>query len=143
MAMPQRNIKPRFEVHPINRMVTETHYRRTEDGVNEAYSVQVPYGYDVYFPAGHSIRVRTDEEMQRLGFMDPPDLIDMDSGDVVGQSQPVSLQQVVMRRAAGATNARKRRQADMPVMPQRHTNDIELGLGDLDDMDTTEDDENA
>jgi len=126
MAMPQRNIKPRFEVHQINQTIVETRYRRTEDGINEKYTVEVPYGYDVYFPAGHSIRVATDAELQRLGFMDPPDLIDMDSGDVVGQAQPVSLRQVVMRRAAGATNARKRRQADMPVTPQRHGG-VELG----------------
>jgi len=127
MANPQRNVKPRFEVHPVNMMVDETHYRRTEDGINEKYTVSVPYGYDVYFPAGHSIRVRTDAEMQRLGFMDPPDLIDMDSGDVVGQAQPLSLQQAVMRRAAGATNARKRRNADMPTVPQRHINEVTLG----------------
>lgn len=138
MAMPQRNIKPRFEVHPVNQMIIETRYRRTEDGINEKYSVEVPYGYDVYFPAGHSIRVATDVELQRLGFMDPPDLIDMDSGDVVGQSQPVSLRQNVMRRAAGASNARKRRNADMPVTPQRHGG---VELGDLEQNEPEETDD--
>lgn len=102
----QQNIKPRYEVHRNDTMVTETRYRRNEDGINEAYTVEVPYGYDVYFPAGHSIRVATDKELQRLGFEQPPDLIDMDSGESVGTMRPLSLKQQVQRHVSASKGQR-------------------------------------
>ena len=64
----QRNVKPRFEVHASIAWYARRITVATDDGINEEYEVEVPYGYDVYFPAGHSMRVRTDAELQRLGF---------------------------------------------------------------------------
>ena len=50
----QSNIKPRYEVEHVDREVEEVHLVR-EDGRNVEKKVTVPYGYNVYFPAGHSI----------------------------------------------------------------------------------------
>lgn len=108
----QQNIKPRYEVEALEGTRTVTKYRRNmATGMNEAYETEVPAGYMVYFPAGHSIRVGSVEELHRLGYDAPPDLIDMDNGDVVGQAA-VSLKQQVQRRAhtpqradAGAVSA--------------------------------------
>ena len=102
--MNQQNIKPRYEVEAVDEMVTETHFIR-KDGRNEEKQVKVPYGYNVYFPAGHSIRVRTDEELKRLGFDRPAELIDEETGDVVGTTQQMSLKRNVQRRA-GASGKR-------------------------------------
>ena len=45
----------------------------------------------VYFPNGASIRVRTEAELKRLGFDKGADLVDMDSGDIVGNAGQTSL----------------------------------------------------
>lgn len=96
-------VKPRYEVHDRRGETTvETHIMR-EDGRNVEKQVEVPYGFDVFFPAGHSIRVRNEAELHRLGFDQPADLIDED-GEVVGQVQ-MSLKKHVQRRA-GASGRR-------------------------------------
>lgn len=102
----QQNIKPRFEVEHVDTEVEETHLVR-EDGRNVEKTVTVPYGYNVYFPAGHSIRVRTKEELQRLGFDQDAELIDEETGEVVGHAGQQSLKKGVQRRTA----ASKRRNA--------------------------------
>jgi hypothetical protein len=104
--MQQQNIKPRYEVEFVDETVIETHVKR-EDGRNIEHEVEVPYGYNVYFPAGHSIRVRTTEELKRLGFDVPAELIDED-GEVVGTTQQMSLKKNVNLRA----QASKRRKAE-------------------------------
>ena len=97
------NVKPRYEVEAVDEMVTETHVIR-DDGRNIEKEVEVPYGFNVYFPAGHSIRVRTEAELKRLGFDLPADLIDED-GEVVGSTASTSLKKHVLRRA-GASKRR-------------------------------------
>jgi hypothetical protein len=99
----QQNVKPRYEVERVDDTVTETHIMR-EDGRNVEKKVEVPYGYNVYFAAGHSIRVRTDAELKRLGYDQPPELIDED-GEVVGTTAQMSLKRNVKRRA-GASGRR-------------------------------------
>lgn len=117
----QQNIKPRYEVEDrTDEMIVETHIKRVkaEDGVahNEEHEVEVPYGYDVFFPAGHSMRVRTKAELIRLGFHEPAELIDED-GEVVGSTAQHSLKKNVQHRAA----ASKRRKA--------HTTSIDANQG--------------
>ena len=97
-----KNIKPRYEVEFVDEEVTEKHFVR-EDGRNVEKEVQVPYGYNVYFPAGHSIRVRTEDELRRLGYDVPAELIDED-GEVVGTTQQ-SLKKHVQRRAGASKRA--------------------------------------
>lgn len=98
--MQQGNIRPRYEVERVDEMVVETHLVR-KDGKNIEEEKEVPYGYNVYFPAGHSIRVRNDEELKRLGFDRPADLIDED-GEVVGSTAQQSLKKNVEHRAAAS-----------------------------------------
>lgn len=100
-----QNIKPRYEVERVEGVVTVTKYRRNaETGMNEQYTEQEPYGFNVYFPHGHSIRVRDEAELHRLGYDVPPELIDMDSGDPVGQAN-LSLKRHVQRTASGKGRA--------------------------------------
>ena len=99
--MQNQNIKPRFEVEYVDEKVTETHYVR-EDGMNVAKEVEVPYGWNVYFPAGHSMRVRTKEELQRLGFDQDAELINEETGEVVGTTAQQSLKRNVAHRQAAS-----------------------------------------
>ena len=86
------SIKPRFEVHKLEGKVTHTVYVKTEKGDEGKFggfkekTTEEDAGYMVYFPTGASIRVRTEKELERLGFTKAPELIDMESGDVVGQA---------------------------------------------------------
>ena len=95
--MAKQNIKPRFEVHKIEGKVSYTTYKmKTDDegkpiGGFEPTTVKEPGGYMVYFPTGASIRVRTEKELIAMGFSKDPELVDMDTGDVVEQPTPVSL----------------------------------------------------
>lgn len=98
--MQQQNVRPRYEVERLEGEVTETHVVR-EDGRNVEKEVKVPAGYMVYFPAGHSIRVRDDEELKRLGYDQPAELIDED-GEVVGTTQQMSLKKNVAARSAAS-----------------------------------------
>lgn len=101
--MQQSNIKPRYEVERVDDVVVETHYVR-ENGRNVEKEVEVPYGFNVYFPAGHSIRVRDEAELKRLGYDAPAELIDED-GEVVGTTAAYSLKKHVQR-SAGASKRR-------------------------------------
>lgn len=99
--MIRQDVKPRYEVEelPGTRMVTKV--RRNEDTkMNETYTEEEPAGFMVYFPAGHSLRVGSLEELHRLGFDAPPELIDMDNGEVVGQ--PVLSLKTHVQRRVGA-----------------------------------------
>ena len=54
--------------------------------------------YDIYFPQGHSIRVRADDraQLERIGVFGPPPLVDMETGEVIGQDKSMSPKQIVM-----------------------------------------------
>ena len=41
------------------------------------------FGFMVYFPAGHSIRVANEAELTRLGFHRQPGLVNMSDGEIV------------------------------------------------------------
>lgn len=98
----KQNIQPAYEVEAVDDIVTEKHIKRV-DGRNVEHEVDVPYGYNVYLRGGHSIRVRTDAELTRLGFDKPAELVD-DDGEVVGSVQ-TSLKRNVQRRV-GASKRR-------------------------------------
>lgn len=94
----QGNIKPRFEVHAVEGTTTEKRMvRDAEKHMNVETEVEVPYGYDVFFPNGNSMRVRDHAELVRLGFARPASLIDMESGEEVGTAN-VSLRHQAQRR---------------------------------------------
>lgn len=69
-------LNPTFEVEKDD---GKTSVRKaTHDGKGFKYTVvEETIGYMVYFPKGHSIRVRNDAELKRLGFHRPPRITDM------------------------------------------------------------------
>lgn len=58
---------------------------------------QFTEGYMVYFPQGHSIFVAADDEEQlrRIGVLDEPDMVDMNSGERVPSSYAMSPKEIV------------------------------------------------
>lgn len=100
-----QNIKPRFEVERLDGTRIEKRVRRNmATGMNEVYDAEVPAGYMVYFPSGNSMRVADDAELRRLGFDKAPNLIDMESGEEVGEAD-MSLKRHVQRRQGASRRA--------------------------------------
>ena len=56
-------------------------------------------GYMVYFPQGHSIFVAADdmEQLQRIGVLETPSLVDMNSGEVLPANYALTPKEVVER----------------------------------------------
>jgi len=59
------------------------------DQLNE--DKEVDAGWMVYFPSGASVHIWTKEELERQGFTKQPSLINMETGDDVGQVSDTSL----------------------------------------------------
>ncbi len=78
--MTQLDVKPSFEVEVLegHDMVIKT---VLEDGKFVEKELKIPKGWMVYFPSGHSCRIRKEAEMVRLGFLNDPSMIDMESGE--------------------------------------------------------------
>ena len=104
--MAERNVKPKFEVHKlegtgIRRIAkSKTDSKRKDKDGNpillggfDYEDKEVDAGWTVYFPSGSSIHIWTREEMERQGFLDPPGLVDMDTGDSVAPVSQVSLKE--------------------------------------------------
>lgn len=91
-----QDVKPEFEVEILEgtEKVIRSFY---EKGVFKEVEETVPKGFMVYFPAGHSIRIRHMVEMRRLGFDQAPNLIDMESGEAVPMSN-TSLKETSRRK---------------------------------------------
>jgi len=103
------NIKPRFEVHKLegkgNRRIATPNIKKDEKGkpiLNKdgnsillggfTYEdIEVDAGWMVYFPNGSSIHVWTEEEMLRQNFLTDPDLVNMETGDLMGKAPNQSL----------------------------------------------------
>lgn len=66
----------RFEVEPIEGDVEVQRMVLSKDGVLKQETTTEKGGFMVYFPAGHSIRVGSKEELRRLGFHRQPGIID-------------------------------------------------------------------
>ena len=90
-------IRPRYEVHKLDGKVERTITKQNVDDKDKptggfyTETIEEDAGWMVYFPTGSSIRIRTQAEMERLGFDKPPELVDMDSGDIVGSTGQTSL----------------------------------------------------
>jgi hypothetical protein len=103
------NIKPRFEVHKLEgkglRRIAEPNIQRDNKGEPvldkqgdkkllggfEYNDIEVDNGWMVYFPSGSSIHIWTKEEMERQGFLQAPQLVNMETGDVMGTASQTSL----------------------------------------------------
>ena len=91
------NIKPRFEVHKLDGTRTRRICipRVDEEGKPlggfDYEDKKVDAGFMVYVPSGASIRVRDEAHLKELGLHVDAELVDMDSGDVVGKAGHGSL----------------------------------------------------
>ena len=103
------NVKPRFEVHKLEgtaiRRIAKPKVRLDDKGnvmKNKDGNAILLGGFDyedldhdagwmIYFPSGSSIRVWTEEEMMRQGFLTDPTLVNMDTGDEMGPANTGSL----------------------------------------------------
>lgn len=59
-------------------------------------------GYMIYFPQGHSMFIAADdtEQLHRLGVLEPPRTVDMNSGEMVPDSYSLTPKEIVMRKEA-------------------------------------------
>lgn len=103
-----QNMKLKFEVEEIGPYKrTQRVGRRATDGITKGLVftdevVEYPGAWVIYFPAGHSLRVETKEELIRLGFMDPPPVIDMETGEEIIQNGDTLSPKEVVKRATAA-----------------------------------------
>ncbi len=124
--MTGQNIKPRFEVHKLEgtrmRVIAKPKVdpeRKDKNGYPlllggfDYSEVEEDAGYMVYFPNGSSIRVRTNDELVAMGFANSAELVDMNSGEIVGQVQSGSLKAVSEQK-----NARSHRTAAQTTVAQ-------------------------
>lgn len=65
-------------------------------------------GYMVYFPQGHSMFVAADDEEQlrRIGVLEQPRLVDMNSGEEVPMDMALSPKEIVERKQFNRPRAR-------------------------------------
>ena len=118
MNVPQRDIKPRYEVErltgevEVDKLVPHTRTIKQGTKTRETTTwkhkkVMEPAGFMVYLPNKSSYRVRDEEKLRELGLDVPPgeavasspDLVDMDTGELVPRVDPVSLKDQVKRAA--------------------------------------------
>jgi hypothetical protein len=57
-------------------------------------------GYMIYFPQGHSMFVAADdtEQLQRIGVLSRPHMVDMNSGEIVPETYSLSPKEIVERK---------------------------------------------
>ena len=65
-------------------------------------------GYNIYFPQGHSMFVASDDEEQlrRIGVLEQPRLVDMNSGEEVPADIALSPKEIVERKQHNRPRAR-------------------------------------
>jgi hypothetical protein len=107
MSIGKQVIKRKFEVEALPD-TTKRVLVKKENGKNFEYEeVAISGGFMVYFPQGHSIRVRNVEELRRLGISPSKiPLVDMNSGEEVGDEVSTSLKQSVERSTKPARNSK-------------------------------------
>src|SRR3990167_7295800 len=105
MGISMAQVMPAFEVEKLEG--TREHVILKPDKDNGGFTketVKIDAGYNVYFPRGHSIRV-SEAELQRMGLNRDPALVDMESGDGVGNASRVSLKERVSRKTKPTRSA--------------------------------------
>lgn len=88
IAAPMRQrVVPAFTVKKLDGKVSRPLIQFDKEGKKYEKIVEAPAGYLVHFPSkGHSIRVRNDAELKRLGFDQTIPLVDdnAENDDVLG-----------------------------------------------------------
>lgn len=102
-------LKPQFHVKPVAKAdKTKRHIRKivkmskrkdmeAENPWEDEFKDDDRPQFDVYFPAGHHIRVIGEKTLKRLGLHITPGIIDMNSGEIVPQAEMVNLEEEVAR----------------------------------------------
>lgn len=77
VAAPARNApQPAFTVRQVDGSVKRTIYFYDEKGKRQSSQVEEPIGFVVSFPKGHTIRVKSEAELSRLGYDQSIPLVD-------------------------------------------------------------------
>lgn len=103
------NLKMKFEVEEVtNIRQVKRIGRRRDDGVSKGLEFHdeprvLDRAWMVYFPAGHSMLIESEEELVRLGFKEAPPVVDMVSGEEMPVEVSLSPKEMVKR----ATNHRR------------------------------------
>jgi hypothetical protein len=105
-----RKVRPAFTIkrrENVTRTVVNMRYVKAKGEtkgkfVCEEVTEKLPEVFDVYFPQGHSIRVDSRERLAALGLVDNPDLIDMNTGEVIAKSETLDLEHFVARNTRNA-----------------------------------------
>ncbi len=109
--MAELDIKPCWEVEELEGEVEKTVilYTVDDNGIShrEEKTVKEPAGYMVYFPQGHSIRVRNAADLETMGLTNDVRLIDMNTGEPFEPPQAMSLKQHVASVTTGSGRKRK------------------------------------
>lgn len=101
-----QNMKLKFEVEEVGPYKRVQRVgKRADDGVTKGLiftdvPVEMPGAWMVYFPGGHSVRVETKEELIRLGFLEAPPVVDMETGEEIPLSDTLSPKEIVKRSTA-------------------------------------------
>lgn len=100
--MAQSTAVQRYEVEPLLSPVEAKRAKYNGNGILGHEIVEEPGGYMVYFPKGHSIRVRTRAELERLGFHKKPKRVamdvDVDTHEEEDDPQTITPKQLVAKR---------------------------------------------
>lgn len=64
----------------------------------EYKEIEADRGWMVYFPNGASIHIASEEELKRMGYDKEPELVDLDTGEVVGGGESLDLERHVERK---------------------------------------------
>lgn len=95
----QPTIMPRYAVHPIEgkieREIITFKSEKGKDGKTRQKMhrevVEEPGGWIVYTARGDSFRVRSLAELKRLELDEPPEIVDMESGTILGREKVFDL----------------------------------------------------
>lgn len=87
-----------FQVEAVegHKTVMRATYNKEKGGFDYT-PVKEEWGFMVYFPGGHSLRVKDVKELERLGFTDKPKLVDLETGEEVPQHFDNSPKAMVQR----------------------------------------------
>lgn len=115
------DFKPAFQVEKVTgkftRMVTHIEEEVREVGplknkqiiARKMKPVQEEFteGYMVYFPQGHSMLIAADDEEQlhRIGVLQKPHVVDMNSGEIVPDNYHLTPKEIVERKQSNRPRA--------------------------------------
>ena len=105
-------VKARFEAHKLEgtRMKTVASPKKDQQGTLlggfDYKELEVDAGWNVYFPSGASIHIWTQEEMERQGFLRPPGLENMETGDETAPMSSTSLKSKSEQKTARSRSSR-------------------------------------